>query len=319
MGQRSEQRIAVSFEVVVRGIDPQGSPFETSAKTHDISCSGACLHGLSSLVATGSKIEIQCKDQLAWYRVQWVDKSADGARLTGVRCLEPGKYIWGVSPKGWAPDTYDPSHAEMVPSAPAEETSAYSGPASWSGADRRQFPRAACRIETQVTTGQGTVRLRGTVTDISLGGCYLEMLAPLPVDTVVELQLKPGNTTLQTTGKVRSSQTGLGMGIAFTKMTSADFEKLQQYAPALPKPAVVQKQGDVKRPSDRVPDMLVEATPSPAQPKPVSGRASEMSESPLPATPEAFQALLRVLFRKGLLTRAELVEELEKSKLTRAS
>jgi hypothetical protein len=38
----------------------------------------------------------------------------------------------------------------------------------------------------------------------------------------------------------------------------------------------------------------------------------------VPATPEAFQAVVRLLFRKGLLTREELTEELEKLKPTRA-
>src|SRR5580704_7894912 len=43
MGRRSEQRIAISFPVIVTGFDSQGSPFTITAETQDISCTGACL------------------------------------------------------------------------------------------------------------------------------------------------------------------------------------------------------------------------------------------------------------------------------------
>ena len=151
----------------------------------------------------------------------------------------------------------------------------------------------------------GAVRLPGTVTDISLGGCYVEMLVPLPVDTAVEIVLKPEGAILEASGKVRSSQTGLGMGIAFTGMRPADFEKLQRLAPAPTKP--------VAAPRVAARPVASSAQPQPRQPAPRTAEAGD-----IPATPEAFQAIVRLLIRKGLLTRAELMEELEKLKPTRA-
>lgn len=310
MGQRKEPRVAAFFHVTARGWDLHGHPFETSAETHDISCSGACLHGVGKFVQVGARIEIQYKDQKAWYRVQWVDSSAGGAGRAGVRCLEPGNYIWGVPPKEWAPDTYDLSHPEEAVPEPVEVTPAHVAAPTWSGADRRQFPRRSCRIEAQVTMDDGSVQLPGTVTDISLGGCYVEMLAPLPVDTVVALQLKPEGTTLEMSGQVRSSQTGLGMGIAFTGMRPADFEKLQRLAPAPARNEAAKRGPEGKAGGQQT------AVAARVQARPPAPRVPDAAD--LPATPEAFQAVVRLLFRKGVLTRGELMEELEKLKPTRA-
>jgi len=316
MGQRTEQRIAVSFQVTVRGWDIHGHPFETEVETQDISCSGACLNGAGKFVQPGSKIEIQHKDQKAWYRVQWVDASVGGTGRAGVRCLEPGNYIWGVPPKEWVPDDYDPSNPKIVVPAPVEVPPAYVSASTWSGADRRQFPRQSCRIEAQINTDDDSAGMPGTVTDISLGGCYVEMLAPLPIDTQVELLLKSEGATLEMSGRVRSSQMGLGMGIAFTEMRAENFEKLQRLAPAPTNPVAARGvsgieahiQRDAARPE-------VSRAPR-EQTRPSAQRAPEAGD--VPPTAEAFQAVVRLLFRKRLLTREELMEELEKFKLTRA-
>jgi hypothetical protein len=315
MGHRNEQRITVSFDVIARGVDPRGNPFEISTKTQNISCTGVRIAGLGGSVEPGSRIEIQHGDQKAQYRVQWVDEPGFGAGRAGLRCLEPGKYIWGVSPKEWEPDTYDPAKPEMAVSEPARAESAYVAPVAWSGGDRRQFPRHSCRIESQVTIEDGSVRLPGTVTDISLGGCYVEMLAPLPINTKVDLVLKSGASPMQMSGRVCSSQTGMGMGVSFTRIKPADFEMLRRLAP----PAVTSR-------TDLHPPGLQVTDKSPAQPPekkitPATNPSAYSAPGPdtpdPPVTAEAFQAVLSLLFRKGLLTRSELMEEIKQRKASR--
>jgi len=75
MGRRGEQRIAISFPVVVRGVDRRGARFQFITKTLDISFSGAGLKGLTDVVALGSKIEIECRNEKALYPVVWVGQS----------------------------------------------------------------------------------------------------------------------------------------------------------------------------------------------------------------------------------------------------
>jgi hypothetical protein len=313
MGRRSEQRITISIPVIVHGHDSHRNPFVVAAVTQDVSTSGACLNGLNGFVHPGNKIEIECQNEKAWFRVQWVGKEGTpDASRAGVRCLEPGKYIWNVRPKEWEPDTYDPSEAAATPafSPPVAMGNPSGESAPWSGKNRRRFPRRTCRIEAQVTTSDESVRLPGTVTDISLGGCYVEMLAPLPRDTDIELSLNTGDATLCVSGSVRSSQTGMGMGVAFTGMSPVDFERLRDYAPPEDSP-----QQPAKTPTR--PSAPPRPAPTPTQPEIQPVAAQRHSGGNLPTTAEALEAVVRVLFRRGILTRVELAEELDKMKTVR--
>ncbi len=84
----------------------------------------------------------------------------------------------------------------------------------------------------QIALQNGSVRMTATLTDISLGGCYVEMLSPLPVDTFVDIAISPDDKTLQLSGRVRSSQTNFGMGVSFTGMRPQDFEVLRKTCPS---------------------------------------------------------------------------------------
>ena len=337
MGRRSEQRIVIAFPVVIRGTDSRGSPFAVTTETHDVSCTGASLKGLQGVAEPGRKVEIECQSQKAWYRVQWAS-AANRKRewRVGVRCLEPGKYIWGVPPKEWQPDTFDlaagsPQYAEAHPAAAAPAVVAQPP------RERRRFGRHQCRIETQVTTQgpYGEVLVNGKITDISLGGCYVEMLSPLPSDTGIELAFTAAHTPLHLSGKVCSAQDGFGMGVAFTGMTPEDFEALRQFAPPekdARRASQAQYSHDPRAMSSPSPsDANVSGVPAlPAsnpRPRPPSAQndaerfeitqsptATELGPFDLPDPSIALEALLRLLLRKGTVTRAELLEELDRLK-----
>jgi len=310
MGRRQEQRIAISLLVVVRGVDSKGSSFEVSAVTRDISCAGACLEGSVGSLQVGKKVEIQCRNQKAWHRVQWVADGTGGkAGCVGLRCLEPGKFIWGVTPPEWEADTYDPPAHQPSASPPPIAPSPAAVAVQPGVEERRQFPRFACRIEVQVVAHDRSVRLLGKITDIALGGCYIEMLTPLPPDCPVELTFGPREASLHVTGTVRSSHTGMGMGVMFTGMTPEDFEKLRQ----------------LTMPGASSPDnVLPNARPAPTSrpdtrestkvtwPDSVPASGSEESSD----VRETLAAVVRILCRKQVLTRAEILEEVGKLKLT---
>jgi hypothetical protein len=315
MGRRSEQRIAISFPITVHGSDSRGNQFTVATETFDISLSGASLKGLNTITEPGAKIDIESGDQNAWYSVQWIGKSGTSkAGRIGVRCLEPGKYIWGVPAKGSEPDTYDPSKAEPVAKRTPAPDGTYAVPPPFGGDERRKFARHACRIETQVVTEDGSIGVPGTITDVSLGGCYVEMLSPLPVDSSIHLSLNPGTSTLHMSGKVRSSQVGLGMGVSFTGMGPEDFEKLWRFAPPTSDAAVPSK-GPPTRPAPfRQNPPLRERAPQ------LSARsygATESDSLDLSPTAEALDALVRLLLHKEIFTRGELAQELEKSKVVK--
>jgi hypothetical protein len=132
------------------------------------------------------------------------------------------------------------------------------------------------------------------------------MLSPLPIDTAVELSFNlDDNSLVHVSAKVRSSHTGFGMGLEFGNMGPENLESLRRFTGspgAAPEPAKAS----------------VVEQPKPAPPKATAGArpyaAPEFDPVDIPATKEAFAAVLRILLRRGLVTRAELMEELEKLK-----
>ena len=68
----------------------------------------------------------------------------------------------------------------------------------------------------------------GTLTDISLHGCYVEMNNTFPVDTQVHLVLKSCGCRVQSAGQVRVSYPALGMGICFTEIDREQRRQLRQ-------------------------------------------------------------------------------------------
>jgi hypothetical protein len=307
IGRRSEVRVAKRVPILVHGTDPGGSPFRIPAKTLDISGSGASLTGLNGVGMPGTRIEIEYQGRKARYRIQWVGK--DGTKLAnqvGVRCLEPGNFIWGVELPEWTSDTFDESRAENAGPAAAGSRSGNGTPIA--SKERRGFPRHICRIQALVTIEGTDVNSAAIVSDISLSGCYLEMLSPFPVNTLIELTMNPSNATLHVHGQVRTSQNGMGMGISFTGLTPENFEKLRKLAPpegSVPKPA----KATVPPPAqDTDSEFEFQQDLAPSAP----AGASQSAVAGQPSTADALEAVVRVLFRKGILGRSEVAEELRR-------
>ena len=57
------------------------------------------------------------------------------------------------------------------------------------------------------------------LTDLSLGGCYVETNAPFPERSMVDLCLKTGEMEVHTEGMVRVTHPGQGMGVEFPSRT----------------------------------------------------------------------------------------------------
>ncbi|HWZ83106.1 MAG TPA: PilZ domain-containing protein [Terriglobales bacterium] len=93
--------------------------------------------------------------------------------------------------------------------APASELSCSAAPKK----ERRRSPRYKCAGSAELTQEGSGVRMWGTLTDISLRGCYVEMSTTFPVDTKVDLILDTLGFRLRAHGVVRISYPFLGMGI----------------------------------------------------------------------------------------------------------
>ena len=99
--------------------------------------------------------------------------------------------------------------------------------------ERRQSPRLRCSGSAEVRTEGSDVPMWGTVTDVSLHGCYVEMNTTFPVGAKVGLVLKSFGIRIETPGTVRASYPLLGMGICFAEIEPAEQLHLKQLLAAL--------------------------------------------------------------------------------------
>ena len=94
---QSEIRSPQAVRVWVSGVDPSGNAFSQSAYSLDISRGGARLDGVGFLTAPGMTVEVKRGWKKAQFRVVWVGElGTHRAGQVGLRCLEPGKNIWGL-------------------------------------------------------------------------------------------------------------------------------------------------------------------------------------------------------------------------------
>ncbi|MDP9263107.1 MAG: PilZ domain-containing protein [Acidobacteriota bacterium] len=96
--------------------------------------------------------------------------------------------------------------------------------------DRRKHPRYPVNGGGAELRQQGVdARIWARLTDISLGGCYLEIMSPLPVLTYVNLVLTLEEQRLQAKGQVVVSHPNFGMGIQYIELGFADRRILESW------------------------------------------------------------------------------------------
>jgi len=97
MRKQREQRTPMQLSVRIWGMDSTGKLFSIYTKTIDITAIGARLEGDVLFLQRGSVIGVECGRSRARFRVAWVGQPGSKRHgQIGIRCLEPGKYIWGV-------------------------------------------------------------------------------------------------------------------------------------------------------------------------------------------------------------------------------
>ena len=99
--------------------------------------------------------------------------------------------------------------------------------------ERRQSPRLRCSGSVEFRAEDSDVRMWGTLTDVSLHGCYVEMNTTFPAGTKVNLVLKSFGIRIQAPGTVRVTYPFLGMGIGFAEIELEQQLQLKQLIAAL--------------------------------------------------------------------------------------
>jgi len=98
--------------------------------------------------------------------------------------------------------------------------------------NRRTQTRYACRLGAEVYRTGTSVPNHCCLTDLSSGGCYLEVPLPFPQKASVEIVVRTQEMKLRLRGTVLASHPGFGMGIAFelkTKEEQANVKRLTDF------------------------------------------------------------------------------------------
>jgi c-di-GMP-binding flagellar brake protein YcgR len=106
--------------------------------------------------------------------------------------------------------------------------------------NRRAQTRYSCRIGAEVYRTGTSVPNHCCLTDLSAGGCYLEVSLPFPQGSSVEIVVRTYDLKLRLRGVVQASHPGYGMGLAFelkTKEEQANLKKLTDFVAANSDPA----------------------------------------------------------------------------------
>jgi CheY-like chemotaxis protein len=101
--------------------------------------------------------------------------------------------------------------------------------------NRRTQTRYTCRLGAEVYQTGRNVPNHCCLTDLSSGGCYLEVSLPFPQGSSVEIVVRTHELKLRLRGVVQASHPGYGMGIAFelnTKEEQTNVKRLTDYVAA---------------------------------------------------------------------------------------
>jgi DNA-binding response OmpR family regulator len=127
------------------------------------------------------------------------------------------------------------------------------------------------------------------LTDLSPGGCYLEILSPFPVRTRVILSMRFADLQLAVEGVVRVMHPEIGMGVEFIQTSAQQREHLEKFIYSLTSSKT------------SVPELMVEpegleteeSTAQSSEPREFEDPLLDLFRKKADATPESFHAELR--------------------------
>jgi diguanylate cyclase (GGDEF)-like protein len=92
--------------------------------------------------------------------------------------------------------------------------------------DRRSQPRMKCRVTIELQTESSATPLFANLTDVSLGGCYVETSTILAPGSKIKLGFSMDDTTLMAEGVVARLDPGSGIAVQFREMNREGRERM---------------------------------------------------------------------------------------------
>lgn len=207
MGKRREPRKTVQVPVRIFGTDVDGKIFSEKVTTATVSNNGVRLDGVRARLNIDEIVGLTYGNNKVHFRVKWVGvpgTPTEGA--LGLVNLTPERPMWDFPLPHPVFDNFRED----------------------SRGDRRSSPRVKCAVSVELKA-EGEPTMWGKATDLSTGGCFVEMPIPLQQDARFEIVLWISGTKLKVQAAVASSAPGYGIGIRFIDLSQLDKELLRSF------------------------------------------------------------------------------------------
>ena len=269
------------------------------AHTLDVTEVSARLGGLRMQLEPGEIVEIQRGAVKAKFQVHWMGMpGTEKEGQAGVRGLDPGKSIWSIHLPADQPDVaVDVLHLR--------EGNGKNSATIVSRSEQPETLRYECSAGATLRAPGSNYPFRVQIKTIHPGGIDVESITTLPLNTVVNLEMKVEGIQVESAGMVTGSTPRVGMEIAFHKVSPEIQRRIVQ---------VLQKLRQKAWDEQQVPSLPPNVAASTSLPAPAQKAA------PLPGRTDPFRelaALCNVLrtnwdYWKSTRTAAE-IEELRKA------
>ncbi len=210
MGRRSQPRKQVEVQVRIFGTNRDGQVFSEKVLTVNISQKGAELAGFHPQLGIDDIIGLTYGSNRVHFRVKWIGESGTPyAGCLGLLNIAPDKPMWDVPLPADAVDDYQPKTVE-----------------------RRRNPRYRCQNSVEIHVPEG-VSFWGTVADLSLGGCYVEIPIPMELGKKLKVGIWFGPTKAWAEARVAHGVPGLGIGLKFTEVSEPNLDQIRRFLESL--------------------------------------------------------------------------------------
>jgi c-di-GMP-binding flagellar brake protein YcgR len=211
---------------------PGASDF--NATLSDISDGGTSITSARSLPDAGKVyFEFGLPGQQQLVRLSGEVAWQDSSGRTGIRFLDVPQasrrliQSWLQQNTAKNGDSQKPGAATANQVRPASQPSDAKGAALLSNAgNRRGELRFPCKIGAEVYRLGTSIPNRCMLSDISEGGCYVEMPSPLSGQSGVEILVRTSDMKFKIRGQVLATHPGFGMGVRFMFRDTAEREEI---------------------------------------------------------------------------------------------
>jgi hypothetical protein len=95
--------------------------------------------------------------------------------------------------------------------------------------EKRRSPRYSFIASAELIEVKADVRIASRVSELSLHGCYLDMMNPFPTGTLVLVKISAGDAYFEARSKIVYSQPNMGAGVGFLEVGAPSQEVLERW------------------------------------------------------------------------------------------